>query len=405
MTPEELHLRVFLVVLPRAIPVASGSTTSFITEGNSPNLGKFRTRITESHGMEVDIDGDFLISLKFWQFGAGLNQESQIMKALTTVAGEIHRLPNPGAPDYPVHETSITVVEMVTNSLERHESDDPFDRCMECLSEYSRALRVTEEHATPEIARQSLWPFAFTFLKDGKGTVMEEWQMMHLGHFNSPTDPPRDPMPFEQVQRVHGVLARLRLGDPWIVYAERKRDIEHSFFVNGNSNMTVVHAAVACEVLLMTALTMAMWESGTSPEDAASALSVREIMPIVSGPLAAIYGGNWDRNSNPAITAWRNEVAKKRNRIVHEGYRATEDEARLAFEASRALDTFVTDRMLRKVNKLPKTCLLAVGEPGLKRRGLWTRRIREFAEAHALPENDWLQSYTKWRSQVDAHLI
>ncbi|WP_143626427.1 hypothetical protein [Streptomyces viridosporus] len=402
MTPDELHLRVFLVALPHALPIHTGATTSFVLPGDSPNLGSFTTRITADIEDTISIDGDYLVSLKFRQFDTSSNSDAQIHKSLAAAANEIHYLPSRDDSHLPNLEGHVTVVEMVTNSLEKiEEDDDPFDRCLDCLIDFYRGIRATRNLRIPAVSRHTLWPFAFTLLKDGSGEIIEDWQLMSLGHANLSGASASPPASFEQLQNVHVGISRLRDGDPWMLYAERKIDAEQAFFVNGDYSATVVNSAIACEVLLLTALTTGLWESGTTPQEAADILSVREIGPLISGDLARIWGGNWDRNSSAPVKAWREDIAKKRNKIVHEGYRASEDEAAAAHSAMLGLDEFVSARLLAKIAKFPRTCMMAFGEPGIKRRGLWTRRMRDFWDVQAQSEGNWIKTYTAWRKEVD----
>ncbi|MFM9454787.1 hypothetical protein [Streptomyces europaeiscabiei] len=403
MTPDELQLRVFLVALTHALPVQTGSTSSFVVPGDSSRLGSFTTRITAETDDEISIDGDYLVSLKFRQFDTASNSDQQVHKALAAAASEVHALPSSGESMPPV-DGSVTVVEMVTNSLENFESDEPFERCMNCLVDFSRGLRAIRSLKIPIISRHSLWPFSFTLLKDGSGKIIEDWQLMFLGHANMAGVAAIPPMTFEQSQLVHAGIARLRDGDPWMVYAERKTEAERSLFIGGDYSATVVNAAIACEVLLMSALTTGLWESGVVPEKAAEILSVREIGPLISGDLARLWGGNWDRNSSVPIKRWREDIVKKRNKIVHEGHHATENEAEAAHSAMLALDDFVAKRILSKIAKFPRTCLLVFGEPGIKRRGLWTRKVREFWEGEAQSEGYWVTAYATWRAEVDKNL-
>lgn len=392
----------FLVALPHALPIQTGGTTSFVLPGDSPNLGSFTTRITADSEETISVDGDFLVSLKFRQFDTTSNSDAQIHDALAASAAEIHSLPTRGDTQPFNLDGHVTVVEMVTNTLERVEgSDDPFGRCLDCLIDFCRGMRAIRRLKIPAISRHTLWPFAFTLLKDGLGETIEDWRLMFLGHANLSGASASPQASFEELRDVHLGISRLRDGDPWMLYAERRVDAEQAFLVNGDYSATVVNSAIACEVLLLTALTTGLWESGATPQDAANILSVREIGPLVSGDLARIWGGNWDRNSSLPVKAWRDDIAKKRNKIVHEGYRASETEAAAAHSAMVALDEFVSARLLAKITKFPRTCLMAFGKPGIERRGAWTRRMQNFWDEQAQSEGNWVKAYTTWRKKVD----
>lgn len=52
----------------------------------------------------------------------------------------------------------------------------------------------------------------------------------------------------------------------------------------------------------------------------------------------------------------------------------------MACEAFDGLLDFVIGRLFQAPSKFPRTIFALLGEPGLRQRGKWTSRMREFAE-------------------------
>ena len=115
--------------------------------------------------------------------------------------------------------------------------------------------------------------------------------------------------------------------------------------------------------------------------------------------------GGWDadRPENP-ISEWTAKVARVRNRIVHGGYRPTEQEASEALAALDAVELYVLDLIARDRNRTryPRTVFMMLGEVGMRRRGVYNGQIRRTIEA--APAN-WVQSFYAFQRRVSDQIV
>jgi hypothetical protein len=66
----------------------------------------------------------------------------------------------------------------------------------------------------------------------------------------------------------------------------------------------------------------------------------------------------------------------------------------------RDLERFVFDRLAERRNVYPKVTLLTIGEPGLRRRGLWSGKIKRFGEETAGSASEIRASYGDYYARL-----
>jgi hypothetical protein len=64
-------------------------------------------------------------------------------------------------------------------------------------------------------------------------------------------------------------LSRLIIGDPLVIYSERRQEALTAIWKDGFYGEGVIQSAIAAEVLLDSILALVLWESKTSIEEAA----------------------------------------------------------------------------------------------------------------------------------------
>ncbi|KPI02418.1 hypothetical protein OV450_4668 [Actinobacteria bacterium OV450] len=114
-------------------------------------------------------------------------------------------------------------------------------------------------------------------------------------------------------------------------------------------------------------------------------------------------GGEWDPRRPGTLHDWTHAVAAVRNRVVHRGYRPTYRETETALAAADALLGFIKSRLAQRVARYPRTALLTLGEPGLRRLGGWSRASAYLDDPQQVPDL-WFAEFTAWREAVDARL-
>lgn len=89
-----------------------------------------------------------------------------------------------------------------------------------------------------------------------------------------------------------------------------------------------------------------------------------------------------------------------RHSVVHAGYLPDEHEAQEALTTLESAETVVKERLVSRRMTYPRTTLLVLGEPGLRRLNGWDARMIAWVDAHASQEADWITTFRLWR---DAH--
>jgi hypothetical protein len=115
--------------------------------------------------------------------------------------------------------------------------------------------------------------------------------------------------------------------------------------------------------------------------------------------LGGRLGGDWNTRGQGPIGSWAQRLAPLRHRVVHSGYVPTRKEAREAVTIVASVDNHVKVRLADNRTRYMRTTLLAVGEPRLKREGLWEGELKRFAE-QADEEPAWIPMFLAWREQL-----
>ena len=120
----------------------------------------------------------------------------------------------------------------------------------------------------------------------------------------------------------------------------------------------MILVAAACEVLLDVLLLALLWESGQTPEEAASLFRLGEsITRRIKTHYHRRIGGTWQLDQPGPVRGWFERVADLRNRCLHTGLRPSRDDAIAAMDSGDALRLFIIERLKDSTNvkKFPLT--------------------------------------------------
>lgn len=158
--------------------------------------------------------------------------------------------------------------------------------------------------------------------------------------------------------RVFGQLTR---GSTSVLIADHMSRA-HAEFRAGDRRAAILSLAIACELMLDTALAATLWEDGKTPREAADVWAQSS---TVTGRVKRLYasrlGGNWSLDGEGPMAQWRKQIVDVRNRIVHSGRFPTQEEVEAAGDAVTTMNTFVTGRLVAKWREYPRSMAVLAG--------------------------------------------
>ena len=394
------HTIVFFVAIQKQIPIPSGGGYVFGPEARP------RERVDPPEWLPPPVlpaPGPNGVGIRFWQMSrpvsVTLAPHDQLDRVLRTVVPPriLNRRTDTEAPYDP--ELFDTVVEMATPLMNEPDPvQQAFRRCWRCVEDVHRAFCAsTQAHVAP-LNVGDIHIFAMFITRQ-----FHRWQptlSMYLIPGNTSAWIAPELTTPQDYEGLHVRLRRLREGDPFSLFAERAR-LGQTATERGEFADAIVNAAVSMEILLDGLLGLMLWEEGASITAAAEALS-KPLADRVRSEYHGRLGGAWNSNANPAVHAWIDDIQRVRGRVVHRGYRPTEEEAWKANAAATNLEEFIRSRLIERRTVYMRTTLMWLGLPGLARRGLWNGKIRRWFEGSTENSDDWIPTYEVWRTQVDA---
>lgn len=397
-----------VIELPEPINIPAGSTYFTWTGKPRPeltNITAFRTMTAPAE--PVELPWRSFVSLRFQQVQHPMPSpvtEAQSLVLRSLLSGDDKFSTSESHGTLPTQSTYSTVVEVVTPLIEDDDGElspsDAFDTCLAALNRYLRAYRVVFSEPIRPVTRERLPMAILYYLGDLRKSGAWDSPSLLLLHMHPPRPYLPSPPDSTVFPKLQTVLGRLTKGDPIHVFLDHWLRADYALERDGDYSTAVVRAYMACETLLDTILTLMMWEEGLPPEDAASNAFDERTAKRVKTHFNQRLGGTWETEGNGPVAKWAQVLGGVRHRIIHFGYDPTRQEALSGMSVLRDLDEFVRDRLVAKGYRYPRTALLFLGEPGLKKRGGWTRRMREFI-AQSDSEPDWIESYAAWRERFD----
>lgn len=276
-----------------------------------------------------------------------------------------------------------------------------YERCMSLLRDTVKALRIATGAHTPNVTIERVWPVYAIVDERADGTkVPVQFVLVEHGWRTVPT------ATAEQREAAERILIASWLRNPAEVYLDFKLDAQRAVETDGDYVECVLKAAAAAEVLIKHTAWMLTWEAtrvlardpapGTALVTPNSEAKPRDLIGRVLSPRLK---GNWSsQQSQLPIGAWRTAIAKRRNAIIHLGYRPNAAEASEAVKALTLLEKHVLDRLAAQASAYPRAALFSVGKSGLESRGA-------FDKVRATYRNQDMQNLLKeYLSWLDGHL-
>ncbi len=279
-----------------------------------------------------------------------------------------------------------------------------FDRCLDALNELLRAYSIrTKDWRVKPLTRELMAPIIPWGIR-----LPDEEKPRGPGSFVVNCGKPEDgePLPTmseSEVGELISVVSRMKQGgergDPIAVAAEHARRAQAACYGEGNFSLSIVWSYVWSEALLDAVLLLSAWDEGLEADDVAAWLD-SPLAKRVQGRFPNRFGGTWYvRQSGTAFSRWEKRVARLRHRVIHDNYRATESEAHAALEAAGNLEDYIKERLSVRRASYPRTALIALGVPGLKRRGVFDASMKVVARK-AADEESWLASFAEYASRA-----
>lgn len=425
---ESVQLYRFVFVLPEPLPFADGSRfTDHI--GDQPNA--------------VVREDDPWVTLSIYQEQNTLGRTAGSLKAMTSVTRRIPDLDRltPGAIEegkppqsdddalstlLPITYTVVDAITLADSPDDRPDEfekaqdlpprADAFNRCLRFTNDLVRAYRVTDSALMGLPTYERIPPTVLAYTADAEHVTVQEdvngwivgvregrWsdpEVMGLEHYNLPDHFAAGPIDEEQLAKFSHYMEMLRYGNPFLQWNEMYIDARRALQVHGNYASAVVLALTASEVMLDGLLSLILWETGATPEQAAARCEEGRITRRVKTDLPPLLGGNWNLDGNGPAGQWFRKAVRLRHRVVHGGYRPTRLEATAAVEAVLAMERHAFTRLVQRRDKYPRSTLMTVAESGLRSRNLWNGKIKKFSETVAPVEDSWQAAFADWRETL-----
>ncbi|WP_431892370.1 hypothetical protein [Micromonospora haikouensis] len=276
-----------------------------------------------------------------------------------------------------------------------------YEKCMSLLRDTVNALRLATGAHTPQVTIERVWP-AYFVVDEYSGGMMEAQQLAVVEHGWRPVPAAT----CDEVETAHGILIASWLRNPTEIYGHFRLEAQRAAQTDGDYVECILKAATAAEVLIKNVAWMLTWEATEifSSDPAPGTFIVKptsEGKPrdLIGKVLSPRLGGNWSSQTpRQPIGAWRTAIAKRRNAVIHLGYRPSAEEAYEAIAALTVLEKHVVDRLAAKSAVYPRTALQIIGRSGLEHRGAFGK-VRATHQGQDLQE--LLKEYLSW---VEGHL-
>jgi len=424
---ESVPLYRFVFAMPEPLPFADGT--------------RFRDLIGDQPDA-VAREDDPWVTLTIYQEQNTLGRTAGSLKAMTAVSRRIPDLDSPPpeatAQAKPPHDDRLsallpityTVVDAITpadSPDERpHEFEkaqdlppraDAFNRCLRFANDLVRAYRVTDTALTGLPTYERIPPTVLAYTADAEHVTVQEdgvtgwivgvpeggWSdatLMGLEHHNLPDHFAAGPIDGERLAKFDHYMEMLRYGNPFLQWNEMYIDARRALQVHGDYASAVVLALTASELMLDGLLSLILWETGKTPEQAATRFEEGKITRRVKTDFPPLLGGNWNLDGNGPAGQWFQKAVRLRHRVVHGGYRPTRLEATAAVDAVLAMERHAFTRLAQRRDKYPRSTLMTVAESGLRSRNLWNGKIKKFSETVAPVEDSWQAAFADWRETL-----
>lgn len=407
MTNNDADNEIAYFFIPLIEPLAfpDGHVMSFVDQEPVESL---MNRLRANEGDEHQLSYSLAWSFRFWK-GVASMQDADLMGQLITIA---HRA-IPGLPELPTESLTMptvdrTIVEMAVPMVSH--SDDPlsdaFDKGIASLRNLQRAYHMVRKERLTLITRQrlpALIPFGIRRLSQDNDEWIHGLQVLAVNmNITAPTESELSPEEMKQL----AVALHAQPGERvFTAYIDIARHAKNALNLDGDHRTAVMFTAIAAEAFLDDLLAHLLWEEGRRPEDATPIFDTGFQTRIRNQYHGRIGGAGWGLDRDGVPYNWNKHIAAVRHRVVHAGYEPTYAEAAQALETLFALETFVIDRLLveQSLKRYPRTALMLMGEPGVRRRRKWSKRLDQLGSNPSEP--DWVRTFIRWKAVMQQNRL
>lgn len=268
-----------------------------------------------------------------------------------------------------------------------------YETCFALLTDMVKALRLVTGAPIPNLSIERVWPLYLRLAGTKAGPTVTVGPTI-VEHSFAGTGLATDD---QLVQAVHLFTAGRR-GDPVEIYRDFKLSANNAARVDGDYVEAVLKAAVAAEILIKHTAWLLTWEATTQldadPTPGPIASLAGKPHELIGGVLSLRLHGNWNSRSHAhPVGGWRHHIARRRNAVIHRGYRPRESEMATLIEALNQLEMHILDRLSAKANIYPRTALMLAGRSGLESRSAWSA-VAPIATPDA--RSAWMNQYLTW---------
>jgi hypothetical protein len=159
----------------------------------------------------------------------------------------------------------------------------------------------------------------------------------------------------------------------------------------GDFSDAIISFQVAVESLLFDTYRMILVDEGRTSNEITDLLEgERSVKSMLTTTMPERLGGRWDvkAEGTPVGEYWR-LLYRVRNAVIHTGYEPHGGEAEAAQEAYRGLYRHLEDRLRANRTTFPRTVYARLGEDGLRRGGVLSRRMKKFIAETEKEDQPW----------------
>ena len=315
-------------------------------------------------------------------FARGTEAASRRVALLTGEPGSHSELPP---------EPSRTTVITVTTALSE-EGTEPFERAFGMAQRYVNAMRIASNATIPPLTFERLAGVSFRLrLEDGS---LRPYELSP--HF--PNTLMRKALTLDQLEQVDDWFLASVQSHPTELFRDLKlraltaRD-------TGDYMVAITMSATAAEVLIEQTARVLIWErvnSGYADDWTRIPKTVDKMYPKdwIDNVLAKALGGDWGKDGE--ISSWDHDTRSVRNQVMHEGLRASPEQANNAVEGLFALESFLCDRIFACAQKFPSTAVNTLGRAGFTRRGGSVADYDLLGGAGAITAHGFAREFREW---------
>lgn len=411
----------FLVPLPYALPLSEEDVFAFAAphSDEEPAVNLFEP--AAAVGLDLN---RFYVSIRFWHEAAGHADTDRAASVFDAVLRRLwskqgfrsvnsrrsrrRTLPTDTAELKFVSVAEISTVFSPADAEWREARPDPdsdpvsdaFDFALIFLDRIIRAHRVSADKPLARVSLEQLPFYVPVIVRTAtkrKGFI--DGMSIFVLHAEPPVVGRPEVMDEPSFTSLHDHLAAQVRKHPFFGYRERFLEARTALAIHGDYSRAVVEFHTATEILLGNLLTLMLWEEGMTPEEAAGSVFSKRLKPRIRQYYHPRLGGNWDTTGVGAVGKWAQICSHLRNQVVHTGYEVTRVQAHLCLDLTKDLELYVADLVAKRTSRYPRVALLLLGEPGLRRRGVWTASLS--ALAHDPNEPNWIAAHEAWRIALE----